>query len=255
MTIGRVGNAGFGQQRVRDPCVEALLVIAADATAEQLGGIDQDDGRGVDPAEHHARCRGVRIDHDGPDRMREIAGLAADLGIAPVRGNRPHRDMDRFDDLARAQHRFQRAKNEFFDCDIPRTGAAAQRQARAQRGQRGYPVRGRISMAELAADRAAVADRTISDVRSDNAHRPVRYIGRAAILDVGMGNAGAKHQLVVAPLSLLQLGQRRDVDDMSGCTSRRLSIGPSDWPPAMILAEPRASTSSDSASCRSRGRS
>jgi hypothetical protein len=30
--------------------------------------------------------------------------------------------MDRFDDLARAQHRFQRAKNEFFDCDIPRTG-------------------------------------------------------------------------------------------------------------------------------------
>jgi hypothetical protein len=68
-------------------------------------------------------------------------------------------------------------------------------------------------MAERAADRAAVADRTISDVRSDSAHRPVRYIGRAAVLDVGMGNAGAKHQLVVAPLSLLQLGQRRDVDD------------------------------------------
>ena len=113
-------------------------------------------------------------------------------------------------------------------------------------------------MAEAAADRAAIAHRAIGDAaRRRAACAPLRDVGNAPVLDVGVGDAGADHQLVAASFDLLQLGNAGDVDDqIAAATRRRLSIGPSDWPPAMHLA-PRfgLAPAAPSAPARSRGRS
>ena len=67
------------------------------------------------------------------------------------------------------------------------------------------------------------------------AHRAAGDVGHAAVLDIGMGDAGADAQMPSG--RFLDLLEARAMPVMStsrsGCTSRRLSIGPSDWPPAM----------------------
>ena len=68
-------------------------------------------------------------------------------------------------------------------------------------------------MAERSADRAAIAHRAIGDVGGDALHGAARDVGNAAVLDVGMGDAGAEHQFVAATLGLLELGEPGDVDD------------------------------------------
>ena len=88
------------------------------------------------------------IDQDGADRMGEFAGLAATLGVAPLRRCRHRRDVNGFDDLAIAQRRFECTDDEILHRHRARTRQASQRQFRAQRRQRGYPVGRGIGMAE-----------------------------------------------------------------------------------------------------------
>ena len=139
-----------------------------------------------------------RIDQNRADCMREFAGFAAALDITPMRRCRHRRNMDGFDDFAGTQRGFQRADDEILDCDRAHAGSASQRQFRAQRRERGNPVRRGIGMAERSADRAAVADRAVGDVGGDGPHGAARDVGNAAVFDVGVGDAGAEHEFVAA---------------------------------------------------------
>ncbi|MEY9726030.1 hypothetical protein ABIA07_001931 [Bradyrhizobium yuanmingense] len=68
-------------------------------------------------------------------------------------------------------------------------------------------------MAERAADGAAVAHRAIGDLGSDSPHGAAGHVGGAAVLDIGMGDEGAQHELVAGDLCALELGKARNVDD------------------------------------------
>ncbi len=80
-----VGDAGLGQKAIRHARIEAPLVVAIDAPAEQFGGVGNDDRRGLDRADHDAGGRCTRVDQDRGQRMRKFTRLAAALDIAPMR--------------------------------------------------------------------------------------------------------------------------------------------------------------------------
>src|SRR4029450_6800745 len=114
MAMRRIRDARLCQQDVGYTRVEAILVVAGDAAAEQLSSVGNDDRRGIDRTDYDASGCSARIDQDGANRMREFAGLATTLSVAPVRRCRHRRDMNGLDDLAIAQRRFERAGDEVF---------------------------------------------------------------------------------------------------------------------------------------------
>ena len=75
-------------------------------------------------------------------------------------------------------------------CGPERDGDAAQRR------QHRDPVRRGIGMREAAADRAAIAHRPIGDAARDAGHDLADAARHRAILDRGMGRAGADAQHV-----------------------------------------------------------
>ena len=121
--------------------------------------------------------------------------------------------MDRFDDLSGLQRGFERADDKLLHRDRAATCAAPQCQYRAQRRERGDPVRRRIRMAKRSAHRAAIAHGPIGDIGGDALHRAARDIWRTAILDICVGDAGAQHEFVAPTLGLLEFGNRGDIDD------------------------------------------
>ena len=76
-------------------------------------GSREDDRRAVDRAEHDARMVAAGIAHHRRDRIGELAGFPAELGISPARAARQLRDADAFDDLVRRAHGFVDAGGEF----------------------------------------------------------------------------------------------------------------------------------------------
>ena len=67
-------------------------------------------------------------------------------------------------------------------------------------------------MAKRATDRAAVAHRAIGNVGRDRAQGATGHIGRAPVLDIGMRDQGAEHQLAAGELGPLELGKAGNVD-------------------------------------------
>ena len=64
-------------------------------------------------------------------------------------------------------------------------------------------------MGQAAADRAAIAHRAIGDAGRDCAHGAVGDVGNAAVLDIGMGDAGAEHQMSPSFSARFELVHRR----------------------------------------------
>ena len=90
--------------------------------------------------------------------------------------------------------------------------------------------------ARLPPMRAAIAHGAIGDAARHRAQRATGHVGHAAVLDVGVGDAGAE-RCIASGVCSTRLSSAMPVmsTSRSGCTSRRLSMGPSDWPPAMNL--------------------
>ena len=78
--IGCVAYAGLRKQLVRNPHIEALPVIAADTSTEQLGWIDENDRHGVDRADFLKEHFGNEL---APITMRAVAA-AGSIRTAPI---------------------------------------------------------------------------------------------------------------------------------------------------------------------------
>ena len=83
-------------------------------------------------------------------------------------------------------------RDEIADRNATHAGRRSQRHRRIERHQHHHPVRGRISVAQAAADRAAIADRLIRDRAGDACQPPVSEIWRTAAGDRSVGDAGTK---------------------------------------------------------------
>ena len=97
---------------------------------------------------------------------------------------------------------------------------------RAERGEGRDPVGRRIGMGQAAADRAAVAHRAIGDRAGDRGQGAIGGIGHAAVLDVGVGDAGADQKTVVLGLDAQQLGHGCDVDQQVGLRQAQIQHRP-----------------------------
>ena len=87
-------------------------------------------------------------------------------------------------------------------------------------------------MGDTAPDGAAVAHRAVGNPARNASQHPARKIRDAAILDIGVGDAGADRQRLAVSSTCVNSAMPVRSTSTSGCASRRLSMGPSD-PPAM----------------------
>ena len=156
-----------------------------------------------------AAVAGARVDQDRADRMGELAGLAATLDVTPMRRCRQRRHVDR--------STISPARSAHSSAPTTKSSIATVRAPALLRSVNFAPsadsaeTQSAAGSAWLsdAAHRAAVAHRAIGDVGGDALHRAARDIGRASVLDIGMGDAGAEHEFVAATLGLLEFGKRR----------------------------------------------
>src|SRR5947209_5731359 len=100
---------------IGDTPVELRFVVATDAAAEHLIKALDQDRRGIERADDDARDAGLRIDQRGAEPMRELAGLAAGLDVAPLRRSCALRYMDADQQLTCFETALQRAGNEIGD--------------------------------------------------------------------------------------------------------------------------------------------
>src|SRR3569833_856769 len=118
---------------IGDTPVKFCLVVAVHAAAEHLiKALDQDRG-GIERADDDAPGSGLWFDQRGAEPMRELAGLAAGLDVAPLRRRCALRYMDADQQLTCFQAALQRARDEGGDCELAGTCPAPQGHAAAQR--------------------------------------------------------------------------------------------------------------------------
>ncbi|SRR5688500_9563330 len=99
--------------------------------------------------------------------MRELAGFAGDLVVAPARPHRETRDSDRFQDLRLAEHSLEDAAHEVLDSNRSLPGRACDKGHGADRGKGAYPIGCRVGVGEAAAEGAAVANGAVGDITRD----------------------------------------------------------------------------------------
>ena len=71
-------------------------------------------------------------------------------------------------------------------------------------------------MRKTAADRPAVADRTVGDAAGNKRHQPEGDVRNFSVLDLRMSYTGADRQEAVLDFRPAQVGQLRDIDKMLG---------------------------------------
>ena len=233
LPLERVADAAVVEEPRRDGAIEGPASPSSGRPpnngAASATTIGVDFGR----ADHRPADRTLGVEEHGADRMRVFARLAAELVEAPA--------------PARATAAARRIASSSSPGASAVSNAPAMKRSTgrrrwpagprtiglgAERGERRDPVRGRIGMGEAAADRAAVAHGAIGDRARDLGQGAVGGIGHAAVLDVGVGDAGADQQAIVLGSARSSSGTAVMSTSRSGCARRRLSIGPSDWPPA-----------------------
>src|SRR3954469_9222531 len=118
---------------IGDTPVKVRFVVAVHAAAEHfIKALDQDRSS-IERADDDARDAGLRIDQRGAEPMRELAGLAAGLDVAPLRRSCALRYMDADQQLTCFETALQRAGDEGGDCELAGACPAPQRHACAER--------------------------------------------------------------------------------------------------------------------------
>ena len=153
---------------------------------------------------------------DRTDRVGQFARLAADLVIAEAGIARQAGNAHRLEDLARFERDVEDAGDEALDRHPARTGWPAQDHLGADGRQARRPVGGGIGMGEAPADRAARTHRPVGDAARNVAKCAAGHVRHAPVLEVGMRDAGADDDRVVAHVDALELGNPRNVHEHIG---------------------------------------
>ena len=210
--------------------VETLGNVGPEPAAEQRARVGNDDRRRLDGADHGAKAPARRIVQHPADRMSEFAGLLAELVEAPAGAGRELRNPNRADDLVRLDDGGEGRQHEVGHRDGAVSPRRGDRRVRACERKRRKPVGGRIGMREAAADRAAVAHRAIGDAAGNALQEPAEMIGNAAVFDVGVGDAGADFEMILAVVDRSQFGNRRDIDQQFGLRQTQVQHRPERLP-------------------------
>src|SRR4051812_47084352 len=138
------------------------------------------------------------IVEDGTYREREFTGLAAELAVTPTAMGREPRNADPLQQFPWRERVLERPGDELFDGKPAETAGSRDHALRAERAECRDPVRGRIGVANAAADRAAVAHRPVSNAPGYHRQGLQAPARQAAVLDVRRRNAGTERHRIVA---------------------------------------------------------
>ncbi len=191
--------------------------------------------RPVERAGEAARDAPLGVEQQRRGGFGKLARLAAELVVAPARARAELRHAHRLHDLVIGELRGECGCHERIGLDLARAARAGDAHQRVQRREDERPVGRRVGVREAAADRAAIAHRA---VRHHARHLGERLAARERpVLELGVRDRGAD-----APgIAFISISLSEAILEISiksfGRARRRLSIGPSDWPPA--IAWPR----------------
>ena len=213
LLVDGIGQTARGHRRARKLDVERPRRTAA---ANQLVGVGEHDrfaAGGADDGAADGTRRVLQVDADG---MGKLAGLSANLVIAPARGARQTRNLDSAEQFAAGEIGFEHAGHKSFNRDTALLLRTMNNGRGAERRKGGNPIRRGVGMDQTAADRPAIAHGAIGNSGSHRTQRAAGDIGDAAILDIGMRDATAEGDGLRRFLDTLELGDGREVDKQIG---------------------------------------
>ena len=151
----------------------------ASSNADASAAVRQPGNRGGDRARHLGAVDAAEIDQPravsmrsrcmcgdrGQPDQREVAVTARKLGEADRRSRLHRRKLHRDDQFARPKIGLEQALEEILGLHLALARDAAQHQRRSERHGASRQLGRRIGIGQAAAERAAVADRDVADVR------------------------------------------------------------------------------------------
>ena len=185
----------------------------------------------------------------------EIAVAARQFGKARRRARRRRRKFDRNDQFARPQVGLEQTLEEILGLDLALAASAGQHQRRAERHRAGRKFGRRIGIGETAAERAAIADRDMADMRRRLATAAADACGPDRTRAVRACRVSAPSRTVPSACDCPRSSLRSAMSTSSfGADSRMLSPASRLWPPATATASPPASARIWQASASDTGR-